>query len=328
MYRQTCRTVAGAALLALAVGLWAPTTKADVPESNETIKLAINEWTTQQVITQIAQQLLEEMGYNVQSVTVGYYPQIEAMIQGDVTASLEMWPENMGEGAAGALESGELISLGNHDIFGGGQFYYPAHMEEQCPGLPDYNALRDCLDILVSPETAPNGRFVGYPADWGNVNYDERFAALDLDFEVIQAGGEGALVAEMASAHSRKAPLLIHFWEPHWAIQTYDMKVLGAPVWDEACETDPAWGPNPDLTYDCNWRVQKGIFKIASPAIESTWPAAARLLKEMSFDNDDAAWMLVEVDQNGLSQADAATKWIADNRDVVDGWLVEAGAGS
>ncbi len=78
---------------------WAsPPAVVEVPESDEVIKLVVNEWTTQQVITQIAEQLLEEMSYNVESVTVGYYPQIEAMIQNDVTATLELWPTNIGEG--------------------------------------------------------------------------------------------------------------------------------------------------------------------------------------------------------------------------------------
>ncbi len=315
------------AAMALALGVSAPAALADVPESDETIKLGINEWTTQQVITQIAHQLLEEMGYNVESVTIGYYPQVEAMVQNDITATLELWPNNIGEGIYEAIDNGEIITLGTHDIVGGGQLYYPAHMEELCPGLPDYNALRACMDVLVAPDTAPSGRFVGYPADWGDVQYEERFEAMDLDLVAIPAGGEGALVAEMASAYERKAPLLIHFWEPHWAIGAYDMKILGAPVWEEECETDPAWGPNPDLTYDCNYPIQAGIFKAANPGIDETWPAAAKLLREMSFDNTEAGWMLIEVDQNGLSQAEAATKWIEENREKVNGWM-DAAAGS
>ncbi|MCE2518780.1 MAG: ABC transporter substrate-binding protein [Alphaproteobacteria bacterium] len=317
-----------ASFVGLAIALSSWTAHSDVPESDEVIKLGVNEWTTQQVVTQIAHQLLEQMGYNVESMTVGYYPQIEAMKQNDLTPTLELWPSNIGEGIFEALDAGELIHLGNHDISGGGQLYYGSWMEEQCPGLPDYTALHGCMDILVSPETAPKGRFVGYPADWGNVFYAERFDALGLDLEVIQAGGEGPLVAEMASAHARKAPIVIHFWEPHWAIAAYEMKVLGAPVWEEGCETDPAWGPNPDKTHDCNFAVQKGIFKAANPTIDTTWPAAGALLRELSFTNADASWMLTEVDQNGLSQAEAAAKWITENRDRANEWIDAANAGS
>lgn len=326
--REFLNRLTTALLVGLVTALSTWTAHSDIPESDDVITLGINEWTTQQVVTQIAHQLLEEMGYNVESVTVGYYPQIEAMKQNDLTATLELWPNNIGEGIFEALDTGELVHLGYHDMSGGGQLYYGAWMEEQCPGLPDYTALHDCMDILVSPETAPKGRFVGYPADWGKTYYTERFEALGLELEVIQAGGEGPLVAEIVSAFDRKAPILIHFWEPHWAIATYDMKVLGAPVWEEECETDPAWGPNPDMTYDCNFAVQKGIFKVANPAIDTTWPAAGALLRRLSFNNADASWMLIQVDQNGMSQAEAAALWIVENRDRADEWIGAAKAGS
>lgn len=327
MHSRLLRLATGA-LMGTAVSLTTLTAVAEVPESTETIKLAINEWTTQQVITQIAQQLLEEMGYDVESVTVGYYPQVEAMIQGDVTASLELWPNNIGDGTFAALDEGTLISLGTHEIYGGGAFYYPDYMDEQCPGLPDYNALKDCIDLFATAETAPHGRFLGYPADWGDVHYAERFAALGLDLEVIQAGGEGALIAEIQSAYERKAPLLVHFWEPHWVFQEFPLKQLALPDYDPACETDPAWGVNPDATWDCRIPLSTGIFKAGTPALETTWPGAYRLLSELSFDNADATWMLVEVDKNGLSQAEAAAKWISENRDQADAWIAAAEAGS
>ncbi|MCY4609059.1 MAG: hypothetical protein OXD40_10755 [bacterium] len=106
------------------------------------------------------------------------------------------------------------------------------------------------------------------------------------------------------------------------------MKVLGAPVREEGCETDPAWAPNPDMTYDCNFAVQKGIFKAANPTIDTTWPAADALLRELSFTNADASWMLTEVDQKGLSQAEAAARWIMENRDRANEWIDAANAGS
>ncbi len=326
--RQKFLQIVTGATTGVALTLASGLAQADVPESEATIKLGVNEWTTQQVITQVAEQLLEEMGYSVESVTVGYYPQIEAMIQNDLTATLELWPNNVGEGVFEAIDAGELVHLGDHELSGGGQLYYGGWMDEQCPGLPDYVALQDCIHLLESPETAPSGRFVGYPADWGNVEYEKRFAALGLDLQVVKAGGEGSLIAEIASAHERQAGILIHFWEPHWAIGHYDMKIFGAPLWEPECETDPSWGPNPDMTFDCNFPLNVGIFKVGNPSIDQVWPAAGRLLRQLSFDNADAGWMLIEVDQNGLSQAEAAAKWIEENRSTVDSWIETALADS
>ncbi|MBL9053009.1 MAG: glycine/betaine ABC transporter substrate-binding protein, partial [Tabrizicola sp.] len=45
-------------------------------------------------------------------------------------------------------------------------------MEELCPGLPNYLALYDCAMAFGTAETFPNGRLVGYPADWGTRDID------------------------------------------------------------------------------------------------------------------------------------------------------------
>ena len=38
------------------------------------------------------------MGYNVEYVTAGYYPQVSAVADGDIHATLEIWSSNIGEG--------------------------------------------------------------------------------------------------------------------------------------------------------------------------------------------------------------------------------------
>ena len=53
--------------------------QAAVPESSDPIKLAINEWTGQHISTHVAGEILKRMGYNIEYVTAGYYPQMQAM---------------------------------------------------------------------------------------------------------------------------------------------------------------------------------------------------------------------------------------------------------
>ncbi len=40
-------------------------------------------------------------------------------------------------------------------------------------------------------------------------------------------------------------------------------------------------GPDPDMTFDCNFPVNTGIFKVANPMIKTTWTSAVRLLQEL-----------------------------------------------
>nr|NQU90983.1 hypothetical protein [Bacteroidota bacterium] len=51
----------------------------NIPESEDPIKLAINEWTGQYITTHIADEILKKMGYNVEYLTAGYYPQLIAI---------------------------------------------------------------------------------------------------------------------------------------------------------------------------------------------------------------------------------------------------------
>ena len=86
----------------------------------------------------------------------------------------------------------------------------PAYMKEKCPGLPNWEALKDpaCAEAFSTAETAPKGRYLGGPVTWGGFD-EERVEALDLPFEVVHAGTDAALFAELESAYQRKAPIML-----------------------------------------------------------------------------------------------------------------------
>ena len=73
------------------------------------------------------------------------------------------------------------------------EWWYPAYMKEVCPGLPNWEALKDekCAEMFSTAETAPKGRYLGGPVTWGGFD-EERIDALGLNFEVIHAGTDAA----------------------------------------------------------------------------------------------------------------------------------------
>jgi len=92
--------VLGSILTAAAIAFAAGTTGAkaqDIPESQDPIRLALAEWTGQHITTYIAGQILERMGYNVEYVTAAYLPSATAIADGNITGSLEVWDNNLGE---------------------------------------------------------------------------------------------------------------------------------------------------------------------------------------------------------------------------------------
>ena len=158
MYKKWISGFSAAAALAVAVtaGGIAPAQAAGVPESTDPIKLAINEWTGQHITTYVAGEVLKRMGYNVEYTTAGYLPQFEAIQDGTVTASLEIWSNNVGDAYDKAAQpTGKVVKLGNLGVEAGEAWYYPKYVEEKCPGLPDWQAFAKCAELFSTPETFP-----------------------------------------------------------------------------------------------------------------------------------------------------------------------------
>ena len=102
-------SVLGGLMLAAATSL----AQAAIPESSDPIKLAVNEWTGQHISTHVAGEILKRMGYSVEYVTAGYYPQMQALEDNTVSATMEIWSSNIGEHYDKALASGKVEELGD-----------------------------------------------------------------------------------------------------------------------------------------------------------------------------------------------------------------------
>lgn len=243
---------------------------ADLGAVDEPIKLAINEWTGQHISTHVAGEMLKAAGYKVEYVTAGYMNMYQAMSDGEIHAALEIWSSNVSDDYAKKVSEGGVSELGDLGLAAKEGIAYPAHVADLCPGLPAWEALQACAMQFATAETIPQGRLVDYPADWGTPGAD-RMTGLALPFKAVPAGSEGALIAELRASTEQRTPLLITFWQPHWAMSAYDVQFVDLPAGEDACFTDPAWGPNPNAVNDCDFAPSR-IFKAAW----SAWPKNGR----------------------------------------------------
>ena len=287
--------------------------------AGEPIKLALNEWTGQHITTHVAGEILERAGYRVEYVTAGYFPQFTALADGTVSASLEIWSNNIGENWIKARDTGKVIHFGNLGLDTNEGWMYPKHMEETCPGLPDWKALADCAATLATAETFPDGRILSYPADWGTRSVD-MIKGLGIPYQAVPAGSEGALVAELKAAAEKKSPLIMMFWAPHWVLAEIDVGWVKSSTWEPACVEDPAWGPNPDEINDCGVDVAT-TFKVAWSGLEEKWPAAAAILKAFRMKDTDQIPMMAAIDVRGEDLAEVTRAWVDANEAVWRPWL-------
>jgi glycine betaine/proline transport system substrate-binding protein len=305
--------LAGAALAASGVQA------ADLGATDRPIRLAINEWTGQHVSTHIGGEILKRAGYEVEYVTAGYFNMYQAMGEGEISAALEVWTSNVSDQFGEQQAAGNVVDVSGLGLEAKEGFAYPAHVEEMCPGLPDWEALKACAGTFATAETIPMGRLVDYPADWGTPGAD-RVTGLELPFKAVPAGSEGALIAELRASTEKKSPLLILFWQPHWAMSAYDVKFVALPEGTDACYEDASWGVNPNATADCDF-IPTRIFKAAWSGFAETWPAAYEIIDAYRLTTEEQQPLMGAVDVDGRSVEEVAAEWVDANEAIWRPWV-------
>jgi glycine betaine/proline transport system substrate-binding protein len=288
-------------------------------ESTDPIKLTLHDWTGQLITTNLMAAVLEEAGYNVELVQADYLAQFAGLETGDLDVAMEIWATTGQEALDAAVATGNVVNLGETGMLAKEEWWYPLYMKEKCPGLPDWQALNACAEAFATPDTAPKGRYLGGPVTWGGFD-EERIAGLGLNFEVIHAGTDAAMFAELEAAYQRKDPILLWIYAPHWAPQKYEGEWVEFPAYEPACYTDPAWGGNPDATHDCG-KPFGPIWKAGWAGLEGKWPGAAKAIKAFTIDNDTMGAMITKVDLDGQSIEDVVDEWMDANEAVWSTWI-------
>ena len=312
---NTFKTAAVAATMLLSIGQIA--LAGNVPESTDPIKVINNDWTGQLFSTAVMGGVLEEMGYNVEYVSAGALPQHPGIAQGNLHLQTEVWTNNVGDLYPGLVEKGDIVVVGDLGLEPKEGWIYPPYMEKKCPGLPSYQALFDCQQAFANASTFPKGRLITYPADWGTRSRD-LVASIDMPFEPIPGGSEGAMMAELKAAYATEEPILMMIWQPHWIFADLDLnwvewnKIEGECV-EEKQDKDTA----------CGFQ-QAEVHKVVWGGFEEKWPAAFKMASNFTLTNEDENWAIFEVDNNGRDVNDVATEWLAENEATWRGWIKAA----
>ncbi len=308
------KLILGATLLA-ALGTVHGANAADPKGADEPIKIAINEWTGQNLSAHIAGGLLKKMGYSVEFVTAGAVPQFAAIAEGSLHFQPEVWTNNVGDIYPKAVDSGKIVIAGDLGLEPKEGWFYPPYMEEKCPGLPAYSALYDCAQAFAAADTFPKGRLITYPADWGTRSNDQ-VAAIGLPFQPVAGGSEGAMLAELKSAVAAKQPMLMMFWQPHWIHANIELNVV---QWDSS-SADCLAGKDQSKGSACGF-AQASINKIVNASFADTWPGAMNFVKSYSLTNDVQNALIQKVDQEKRSVEEVSAEWIDANESVWGGWV-------
>jgi glycine betaine/proline transport system substrate-binding protein len=286
---------------------------AAVPESKDPIKIALFDWTSVNINAKILGGILEKLGYKVEYPTADYLSSLTTgLTNGDLTVGMEFWDTTAGEAMKASDATHQTERLGALGPKAKEEWWYPLYMKEKCPGLPNWEALKnpDCAKAFSTADTAPKGRYLGGPVTWEGYD-DERVKALGLPFEVVHAGTDAAMFAELDSAYQRKAPIMLWIYSPHWATAKYQGEWVQFPEYTPDCYAKKL--------YTCG-KPHGEIWKYSWAGMKDKWPEAYKVAKNYTIATDQLNKMSGEVDLDGKSIDDVANAWIDANKSTWEAW--------
>ncbi|GAB4436850.1 MAG: ABC transporter substrate-binding protein [Anaerolineae bacterium] len=296
----------------------APAEEAAPAGEKVTIKLAENPWSGSQVNVAVAKALLEDqLGYTVEIVTIDENAQWPALAAGDLHASLEVWPSGHAENVKQYIDDQGLVeNAGLLGPVGEIGWFMPTYVLEEHPDLATWEGFVDAENakLFATAETGDKGQFLAGDPSW--VQYDaDIIKNLGMNFEVVTAGSEEAILAALSAADSRKEPLVFYFWTPHSVHAQYDLTQVELPAYSDECYAEAESGG-----VACAYPSDE-LFKIVSGDLKTVAPDAYAFLKNLNYSTKDQISMIAAVELDGKTPEEAAKAWIAENEATWKTWL-------
>jgi len=245
------------------------------PESETPIQILLNDWTSQLVLANVTGLIFETMGYQVGYVTKSSNAQWGSLRLGLSHVQVEVWEGTMAKMFNRMLDAKAIVDVGTHDAKTREEWWYPDYVEEQCPGLPDWKALKQCADLFITPESSPKGRYLGGPWEKPDAAL---IRALGMNFKAIRVSNGDDLWVELERASEKQEPIVLFNWTPNWVEAKYSGKFIEFPPYEPECETNPSWGLNSEFLHDCGNPKDGWLKKAAWEGMERTWPCAFKTL--------------------------------------------------
>jgi len=161
---------------------------------------------------------------------------------------------------------------------------------------------------------------------WASTNV-EKIRAKSYGYNLtmtLKEMDESLALAEVDNAVAQDKDIVFFCYTPHHMFALHELVILKEPAYDEAKwnviqpTDDPEWLEKSEAAVA--WNTAQLHIHYAS-VLESDQPEAAAMLANVKFDTDTISAMTYALVVEEQDPAEFASKWVADNASVVDGWL-------
>lgn len=277
-----------------------------------TFNLAVNPWVGYEADAAVVAYVAKnDLGCKVNSKDLKEEIAWQGFGTGEVDAVLENWGhDDLKKKYITDQKTGvEAGSTGNKGIIG---WYVPPWLAKAHPDILDYKNLNKYAAKFKTSESGGKGQLLD--GDPSYVTNDEALVKnLKLDFKVVYAGSETALIQAFRKAEKNKEWVIGYFYEPQWFLSEVALKKVALPAYKEGCDADAEKVACDYPVYDLDKIVSTKFAKSGSPAYD--------LVKNFNWTNDDQNVVAKYIAVDKMTPEAAAKKWVEANRDKVDAWL-------
>ena len=256
--------------------------------SDKTVNIGYVNWAEAVAVSNLWKVILEEQGYKVKMTSLDAAPLFVGLSAGNLDIFMDSW-----------LPTTHQIFWDKYknklDDYG---VWYTA---EAKIGLvvPEYAEISS-IEELNAHKDRLSGRITGIDPGAGIMKATETaIDSYNLDFNLIQSS-EAAMLAALDKAYRNQEWIAVTGWSPHWKFAKYDLKYLEDPKG--------------------SYGQSEQIHTLANKEFTQAHPEVAAMLKKFEL-NDQQIGTLEGYINEGMKPEEAAQKWMAENRDLVDSWL-------
>ena len=205
------------------------------------VNMAVNPWVGYEADAHVVGYLAEtKLGCKVNYKDLDEQVSWKGFGNGSVDVVMENWghPELQAKYMTDKGGDGTAVDAGltgNDGVIG---WYVPPWMVDKYPDITDWNNLNKYADLFKTSESGDLGTF--YDGDPGFVTNDEALVKnLNLNFKVVYAGSEDALIEGFRKAEQNKTPFIGYFYEPQWFLAEVPLVKVDLPKYTEGATPTP-----------------------------------------------------------------------------------------
>jgi glycine betaine/proline transport system substrate-binding protein len=230
---------------------------------------------------------------------------------GTVDVVIENWghPDLVKKYIDGNHTAEDFGPNGNIGIIG---WFVPPWLAKAHPDVLDYKNLNKYADKFKTSESGGQGQFLD--GDPSFVTNDEALVKnLKLNFKVVYAGSEPALIQAYRKAEENKQWVIGYWYSPQWFLNEVPMVQVKLPPYKPGCDADAA-------KIACDY-PKYTLNKVVSKKWADEGGSGVDLVKNFKWTNDDQNLVAKYIAEDKMDPEAAAKKWVDANPDKVKAWL-------